>query len=127
MWQSHDWNPGPFFFTLTCVCASKWCSAGHDWELRGISGEGVGEGWSPITYLQLLRRELMAQLPRAVNNQVQRITWLCCLFLMKLPSNGLIQVLIQLVPGPDALMYIQGERADGVGRVKGQAWLPRFT
>lgn len=96
-------------------------------SLEGSLGEGVGEGWSPITYLQLLRRELMAQLPRAVDNQVQRITWLCCLFLMKLPSNGLIQVLIQLVPGPDALMYIQGERADGVGRVMGQAWLPRFT
>lgn len=47
----------------------------------------------------------MAQLPGAGNDQVQGITRLCCLLLMKLPSNSLIQVPIQLVPGPDALMY----------------------
>lgn len=59
----------------------------------------------------------MAQLPSAVNDQMQGITWLCCPFLLKLLSNDLIQVLIQLVPGPDAL--IQGERAVGVGRGRG--------
>lgn len=60
----------------------------------------------PITYLQLLHRELLAQLPSTANDQVQSIPWLCGLFLlMKLLSNGLIQVLIQLVPGPDALVY----------------------
>lgn len=81
--------------------------AGNGYMEEGSLGKESGEReeWPPVTYLQLLHRELMAQLPGAGNDQVQGITWLCCLLLMKLPSNGLIQVLIQLVPGPDALMY----------------------
>lgn len=69
---------------------------GNGLGVGGSLGKESGgrEKWPPITYLQLLHRELMAQLPSAVNDQVQGITWLCCLLLMKLLSNRLIQVLI---------------------------------
>ena len=53
----------------------------------------------------------MAQLPSAVYDPVEGIAWLrSSLVFMKLLCNGLLQVPMQLVPCPDALMC--GERRE---------------
>lgn len=69
-----------------------------------------GEKEQPLsTHLQLLHGGLMAQLPCTVNDQLQGITRLCSLVLMKLLRNGPLQVLMQLVPCPDALRRKMGQ------------------
>lgn len=61
----------------------------------------------------------MAQFPSAVDDPIEGIAWLHSrLVLKKLLRNGLLQVPMQLVPGPNALMC--GERRElGVGRQRG--------
>lgn len=59
----------------------------------------------------------MAQLPGAVDNHGQGIAWLPSHILTELLCNGLLQVPMQLVPRPDALMGRErgrwGRKAEG--------------
>lgn len=49
----------------------------------------------------------MAQLSSAVDNHGQGITRLSSLVFMKLLCNGLLQVPMQLVASPNALMHVE--------------------
>lgn len=95
--------------TPRCACSAKGRGTKRLWRCSPWTEKECGRAeWKPATYLQLLHGELTSLLPSAADDHSQGITRLCSLVFQKLLCNSLFQVLIELVPRPDALVGYLG-------------------